>query len=87
MSIAQLGHTGLELAATGQEMGMRTTLVSAVAQNVGVPLGRVGVYGNNGIQLMLSKRFRIPQTNQQYGRVYVNNNVFAYKNVVNSQYA
>jgi hypothetical protein len=84
ISIDQRGETGLELAATGQSMGMRTMLVSAETRNLGGTAGNVAVLGENGIQLMLDKRFRTPTNDATYGRVYVNNNVFAYRNILNS---
>jgi hypothetical protein len=84
IAIGQLGETGLELAGSAQSMGMRTMLVGVTTGDYGQGVGQRGIMGRTGIQLMLDKRFRTPQTISPYGRVYVNNNVFAYKNVIGS---
>lgn len=83
VSIDQRGETGLELAASAESMGMRTTLIDA-RQSTVPGIGGIGVLGNNGIQLLVDKRFRIPTNDKDFGRIYVNNNVFAYKNVLGS---
>jgi hypothetical protein len=88
MSIDQRGQSGLHLAGSGESMGMRTMLVEAQSmQNYGGEISRIsqyrGVMGNSGIQLLVDKRLRVPVTNNTYGRVYVNNNIFAFRNILN----
>lgn len=91
ISIDQRGETGLELAAVGEAMGMRTMLVHSLqTRNAGGTLGDIGVLGGSGIQIMVDRRFRVPANRHIEGRpsnttnrVYINNNVFAYRNVLN----
>jgi hypothetical protein len=64
--------------------------VQAVTSGFGGEVGNIGILGNDGIQLMLDKNFRKPSSDNVYspyspsGRIYVNNNVFAYRNVMHS---
>lgn len=74
-SIAQRGETGLELGASGQRMAMRTMFVSAEMD---------GTLGNRGIQLLVDKTLRVPKVDKNFGTVYVNNNIFAFENILNS---
>lgn len=74
IAIAQLGETGIELAASGSRMAMKTTKISANNQ---------GVLGGDGWQLMVDKKLRKPKVDKEYGNVYENNNIFAYQNIIN----
>jgi hypothetical protein len=38
------------------------------------------------MQLLVDKRFRSPINDGEYGRVYENNNIYAYKNTLGSAY-
>jgi len=65
-------------------MGMRTMLIdSYYTENYGGEISGtpIVVLGRNGLQLLVDKRLRVP-INNEYGRVYVNNNVYAYKNIL-----
>lgn len=76
-SIDQRGETGLELAATDEAMGMKTTFIQAE---------RSGSLAATGYQFLIEKRLRVPTNDSKYGRVYVNNNIFAYRNVIDGTY-
>lgn len=84
ISIDQRGETGLELAATGESMGMRTMLVQAELDNNATISALRAPMGNRGMQLLLDRRLKVPLDHELYGRVYENNNIYAYKNGLNS---
>ena len=91
VSIDQRGETGLELAATGQSMGMRTMKIYMEQRDI-EGVARVNELGRLGTQLLLDKRLRVPATgadrtemnNMGFENVYLNNNIFAYKNILGS---
>ncbi len=70
MVIAQLGETGLELAASKSRMGMRTTNIF-----IPPPITVGGPTGGGGFHLMIEKTFRMFANNNL-----INNNFFALEN-------
>lgn len=71
--IAQKGKNGLELGAKADRMGMRTVRTSANTQTT--------VLGESGIHLLIDKSLR---KLDQYSGILINNNVFAYENIIGS---